>query len=86
MRVAGHEKRVGRTEMHPELWSVIMKGRCHLKELDADGGIKLKRNIKNKIRRRGLNSSASKQGQDPWSCEHGSESTGSIKCREFLKF
>jgi hypothetical protein len=46
MRVAGHEKCMRRTEIHPEIWWLIMKGRSHLKELDADGRIKLKMNIK----------------------------------------
>ena len=59
-----------------------MKERDHLQEQDTDGRIKLKSNIKNKIRRRGLNSFASKQGQDSWSCEYGNESPGFIKMQE----
>ena len=35
------------------------------------------------MREHGLNLSGSRQGQVAGSCEHGNETLGSIKCREF---
>jgi hypothetical protein len=66
------------------LWLENLNKRGHMEELGVDGKMILEWILGNRAGRCGLYSSGSGQGPKAGSCEHGNESSGSIRSREFL--
>jgi hypothetical protein len=62
--------------MYAKFWSENLKGKDHSEDLGIDG--------KTQVGRCTLDSSGSGQKQVVDSCEHGNESSSSIKARIFL--
>jgi hypothetical protein len=70
--------------MHTIFWLENLKGRDNSEYLTIDGKTIQNGSQGNRVGRCGLDASGSRYGSGADSCEHSSETSGSIQGREFL--